>query len=149
MTKQKKKYSNCQNCGKPIESGKFCSTECSELFFRKPEGAKPLAVKQDNDFKKAFPLSAKILKEEENKINPDSIFWSKGEGMNRRCHNIDQIKDLISSGLSYQQIVRVARKYFNSKKIDEYYDIALDEIKNPLEESIQDKITEIRRKKTN
>jgi len=62
---KQKKYSNCQNCGKPTEGGKFCSPACGELFFRKPEGPKPLMVKQDNDFKKALPVSAKILKEEE------------------------------------------------------------------------------------
>lgn len=35
---------NCQNCGKPIEGGKFCSPECGQVYYRKPEGPKPLAL---------------------------------------------------------------------------------------------------------
>lgn len=80
-------------------------------------------------------------------INPNFIFWQKGEGMNRRHYNIEMIKDLIKSGLSYQRIVEIAEDYFTRKKINEYYDIAMRKINNPLEKSIQDKITEIRRKK--
>ena len=70
--------------------------------------------------------------------NLDSIFWLKGEGMNRRNLNIETVKDLIKSGLSYQQIFRKARKYFTFKKFNEYYEIALDEINNPDEESFMD-----------
>lgn len=66
--------------------------------------------------------------------NSDSVFWVKGEGMTRRYHNIGIVKQLIQSGLSYQQIVRIARRYFTTKLINQYYDIALDEIKNPIEE---------------
>jgi len=40
-----KKYTNCQNCGKPIEGGKFCTPECDQVYQQKPVGAKPLAVK--------------------------------------------------------------------------------------------------------
>ena len=39
-----KKNSNCQNCGKPTEGGKFCSPECGQVYYRKPEGPKPLAM---------------------------------------------------------------------------------------------------------
>jgi hypothetical protein len=126
---KQKKYSNCQNCGKPTEGGKFCSPECGELFFRKPEGAKPLMVKQDNDFKKALPLSAKILKEEENKNNSDFDFFMSGDGMVRREHNIDVVKDMIEAGLSYVEIILKARKKFRSRTINDYYSIALDEIR--------------------
>lgn len=40
-----KEHSNCQNCGKPMEGGKFCSEECGRLYHQKPVGSKPLAVK--------------------------------------------------------------------------------------------------------
>jgi len=72
--------------------------------------------------------------EKKQNINSNSIFWVKGEGMSRRYHNIGIVKQLIRSGLSYQQIVRIARRYFTIKLINQYYDIALDEIKNPIEE---------------
>ena len=86
-----------------------------------------------------------------------SIFWHKGEGMSRRDHNIEVIKKLIESGYSYQQIFRIARRFFTSKKFNEYYDIAIDEIKNPAElspnsrfysaERNAEKINELRRRK--
>lgn len=69
-----------------------------------------------------------------NKNDSDSIFWIKGEGMTRRYHNIEIVKQLIESGLSYQEIVRIALRYFTPKLINQYYDIALDEIKHPIEE---------------
>lgn len=89
-----------------------------------------------------------MTKQNENEQNnSDSIFWVKGEGMNRRHRNIETFQDLIKSGLNYQKIVELAEDYFTHKKIDEYYDIAIRKIKNPTEESIQEKITEIRREK--
>jgi len=97
----------CKNCGKEIpKDKKFCNEECVREYYGKEK-------KGQNNF--------------------NSVFWVKGEGMSRRYHNIEIMKDLINSGLSYQQIVRISRKYFTSKIIDEYYDIALDEIKNPIE----------------
>ncbi len=77
---------------------------------------------------------------EEKQNNHNSIFWLKGEGMNRRCHNIDVFKDLIRAGLSYQQIFRKARKYFRPKRIDEYYEIAFDEVNNSDEEYFMEKV---------
>jgi hypothetical protein len=55
--------------------------------------------------------------------------------MSRRDHNIHVFKNLIRSGLSYSQIVRIARRYFTKRVINEYYDIAFDEINNPLEDN--------------
>jgi len=43
-----KQYKNCQNCGKPIEGGKFCSPECGQIYHQKPVGAKPLKVSSQN-----------------------------------------------------------------------------------------------------
>lgn len=89
-----------------------------------------------------------MTKEEKKKQNnSNSIFWLKGEGMNRRNRNIETVKDLIKSGLSYQQIFRKARKYFTFKKFDEYYEIALDEINNPDEESFMDYVKRREKKK--
>ena len=89
--------------------------------------------------------------------NFDSIFWHKGEGMSRRDHNIEVIKNLIEAGHSYQEISRIARRFFTPRKFNEYYEIAIDEIKNPLSDSIQsqfysakrnaEKINELRRRK--
>ena len=39
-----KERKNCQNCGKPIETGSFCSEECGKAYHREPKGAKPLDV---------------------------------------------------------------------------------------------------------
>ena len=78
--------------------------------------------------------------------NPNFIFWfNKGDGMLRRSHNINMVKRMIQFGLNYQEIIRKLRKYFKSKTINEYYDIALDEVNNPLENSIVRNINEIRR----
>lgn len=60
--------------------------------------------------------------------NDGNNFWLAGDGMIRRDHNIDRVKNLIKSGLSYNEIYRRARRYFRSKTFDEYYHIALDEI---------------------
>jgi len=75
------------------------------------------------------------LSKKENGYTSNSIFWHKGEGMDRRCHNINKIKELIQNGYSYQQIFRIARKYFTSKIFNEYYDIAFDEVNNPIEDN--------------
>jgi hypothetical protein len=58
----------------------------------------------------------------------EPTFWMKGDGMIRRENNINEIKRLIESGYSYQDIIRVSRKYFSARRINEYYDIAQDEI---------------------
>jgi hypothetical protein len=58
-----------------------------------------------------------------------------GDGMIRREHNIEVVKNLIKSGLSYEEIIKRARKKFRSRTIDEYYGIALDEIKNGIDDS--------------
>jgi hypothetical protein len=50
-----KQYKNCQNCGKPIEGGKFCSPECGQLYYKKPEGPKPLDVKHNQHEKSLAP----------------------------------------------------------------------------------------------
>ena len=102
----------CRNCKKQIPDGKeFCSNDCYRKYYLN---------KAEN---------------ERNRANSQSIFWHKGEGMDRRCHNINIIKQLIKQGLSYKQIFRQARKYFTSKIFNEYYDIAIDEIRNPLNDS--------------
>jgi len=54
-----KQYKNCQNCGKPIEGGKFCSPECGEIYHHKPEGPKPLKVKHSPQ-KKNFNLDLQL-----------------------------------------------------------------------------------------
>lgn len=38
--------SNCQNCGKPIESGNFCDEKCKNLYYKEPKGAKPFEVNE-------------------------------------------------------------------------------------------------------
>lgn len=63
--------------------------------------------------------------EKKKQNNSDSIFWHKGEGMARRSHNINAVKDLISQGLTYHQIWNIAGEFFTSKKFDEYYNFAL------------------------
>jgi hypothetical protein len=80
------------------------------------------------------------LSKKEDGHNSNSVFFLKGEGMNRRFQNIEAIKNLIKSGYSYQQIVRMSRKYFTSKTLNEYYDIALDEVNNSDEESFMEKV---------
>lgn len=62
-------------------------------------------------------------------------FWMSGDGMIRREHNIEVVKNLIKSGLNYEEIIKRARKKFRSRTINEYYGIALDEIKNGVEDS--------------
>ena len=111
---------NCQNCGKPIEIGMFCSKECKYAYDKEPKGAKPLEVNEI------------IQESKNNRDNYAGAFWIKGEGMNRRFHNIEIMEGLIKSGLTYQEIVRSARKNFTAKIIDEYYEIALDEVNNPI-----------------
>ena len=111
--KEKQKMTKeCLNCGKDISDDRdFCNEKCTREYYKNKKN-----------------------------VDSNSIFWLKGEGMNRRNRNIETIKDLIKSGLSYQQIFRKARKYFTFKKFDEYYEIALDEIINPDEESFMDYI---------
>ena len=70
----------------------------------------------------------KSKKFSERNCNEESIFWHKGEGMSRRSHNINAVKDLILKGLSYQEIWNIAGLYFTSKKFDEYYNFALNSI---------------------
>jgi hypothetical protein len=60
---QMTQYKNCQNCGKPIEGGKFCSPECGNLYYKNPEGPKPLAVnheKPEKNSKLDFQLEIKL-----------------------------------------------------------------------------------------
>ncbi len=80
---------------------------------------------------------------EKKQNNSDFTFFMSGDGMIRREHNIDVFKNLIKAGLSYQQIVRKARKKFRSKTIEEYYGIALDEVNNGIdynEESFMEQV---------
>jgi hypothetical protein len=37
-----KKSGYCNNCGKPVETGMFCSERCQTLYYKEPEGPKPL-----------------------------------------------------------------------------------------------------------
>lgn len=41
-----KEAKNCQNCGKPVESGLFCSIICDQMYHKNPVGAKPLALNE-------------------------------------------------------------------------------------------------------
>jgi hypothetical protein len=67
------------------------------------------------------------------KSNSAELFWIQGEGMSRRNHNISIIKQCILQGDIYQQIWMKCGRYFTSKKFDEYYNFALDEINNGIE----------------
>ncbi|HKZ93547.1 MAG TPA: DUF2116 family Zn-ribbon domain-containing protein [Candidatus Bathyarchaeia archaeon] len=67
------------------------------------------------------------------KNNSTELFWIQGEGMSRRNHNIDIVKKCILQGDTYQQIWMKCGRYFTSRKFDEYYNFALDEINNGIE----------------
>ena len=67
------------------------------------------------------------------KNNSAELFWIQGEGMSRRNHNINIVKQCILQGDTYQQIWMKCGRYFTSKKFDEYYNFALDEINNGIE----------------
>jgi len=73
------------------------------------------------------------LSNDKPKNNSTELFWVQGEGMSRRNHNIDIVKQCILHGDTYQQIWMKSGRYFTSKKFDEYYNFALDEIKNGIE----------------
>lgn len=197
-TKTKTNYVNCQNCGKKIDSGKFCSDICEKVYNKEPKGAKPLqAVEEQNKVKKfckecGKPIrddltfcSAKCIHEyrykqehpedtltnalgetiikssveveesateymrrrqkekksgktkqtevknnENNKVRNDLDFQIllSGDGMQRRDHNIDVIKNYALSGLSFNEIWKRVRRKLTSRKLEEYYNIVLDEI---------------------
>jgi hypothetical protein len=73
------------------------------------------------------------LSNDKPKNNSAELFWIQGEGMSRRNHNIDIVKQCILQGDSYQQIWMKCGRYFTSRKFDEYYNFALDEINNGIE----------------
>jgi len=74
------------------------------------------------------------MKQNEKKRNRFD-FWMSGDGMIRREHNIDVVKEMIQSGLTYEEIIKRARKKFRSRTIDEYYSIALDEVRDGIEDN--------------
>lgn len=63
-----------------------------------------------------------------NKTKKSSLFFLKGEGSARREYNINIVKDMIKRGIPFQEIFKLSRKYFRSKTISEYFDIAQEEI---------------------
>lgn len=73
------------------------------------------------------------MSNDKSKNNSTELFWIQGEGMSRRNHNIEIIKQLIMKGETYQQIWMKCGRYFTSKKFDEYYNFALNEIKHGIE----------------
>lgn len=106
----------CQNpeCGKEIPEGKkYCGTECLK---------KHLQIKKQ----------AKEVPQTQNQANSNP-FWTKGEGSINRDHNISEVKRMILSSMSYGEIRKKAMRYFTSKKFNEYFEIASDEIKGETE----------------
>jgi hypothetical protein len=73
------------------------------------------------EFKKAFPISAKILKEQSLEFLDQ---WSKGEGSSRRRFNIDKVKQLLQSGIPENQIATSLGLYFKRSTIEEYLRVA-------------------------
>jgi predicted nucleic acid-binding Zn ribbon protein len=112
----------CHNpeCGKPIpKDKKYCGTECLKRHLE----IKKQAKKRNQTEKQTHKSNQSQEKAE---ITP---FWIKGEGSRCRNHNIAMVKQMISEGISYQDIRRKACRFFTFRKFDEYYEIASDEIR--------------------
>lgn len=120
--KEGKEMRQCRNsCGKETsDNTQFCSIECATQYKDKVESRRK-SIKR--------PETANI---QNNNIDKN-VFWSKGDGMVRRNHNIDIIKNLMISGKNYPEIVRSARRFLTTNKIDEYYEIAQDEVNNGID----------------
>jgi len=147
----------CKNCNKELPKGldaHFCSAKCiREYRFKKEhpdkvmnDGLGRTFVKAEykseveesaTEYMKRRKVEKKAGKKTEQKQVKNNgldkpVFWMKGDGMIRREHNIDEVKRLILSGLSYQDIIRISRKHFQSSTINEYYEIAFDEINGEI-----------------
>jgi hypothetical protein len=95
------KHENCQNCGKPIERGKFCSPECGQLYYQKPVGAKPLAVKHNQQQKTSI-----IDRQLETKLT--NTQWQKGLAW--RQEKVEAVAEARNSDIDEQIIFRYLKR---------------------------------------
>jgi hypothetical protein len=100
-------FKNCQNCGKPTKNNlQFCNKKCATLFYTEPIGQpKPLEANQQE--KDGFITQ-----------------FEKGNGMDRRVHNIHEIIKLKKQGKSDDDIINIAGLYLRDVTIREYLKIA-------------------------
>jgi len=96
-----KEHSNCQNCGKPIEGGKFCSEECGFLYDKEPKGAKPLAVKQYQKQKNSL-LDPQL----ETKLT--NTQWQKGLAW--RQEKVESVAEARKKGIDEKIIFRYLKR---------------------------------------
>lgn len=132
----------CKNCGKPIRNNlAFCSSACIREYRNKKESKSDSEMNMESDTpftdyaKKNSPKKEpekqeqKQVKNNEFGDNPDFQILLSGDGMNRRDHNIDVIKNYVIAGLGFNDIWRRVRRKLTSRRLEEYYNIVLDEIK--------------------
>jgi len=117
----------CIECGRPLKPDQeaFDRTECEELNKKKLK-----EITQQKKKLKTGLTKTNIM--ESTKLNSRSIFWLRGEGSNRREHNIEIVKDMVREGYKFDEICKLARKVFRPATISEYYDIASEEIEEEL-----------------
>jgi hypothetical protein len=94
-------YENCQNCGKPIEDGKFCSPQCHRLYLQKPEGPKPLLVKD-------YGSSENPALDHELETQLTDTQWQKG--LQWRQEKLEAIAEARRRGIKEEEIFKILKK---------------------------------------
>jgi hypothetical protein len=95
MTEKKKERRNCQNCGKPIQTGLFCSTECGNAYNREPQGAKPLDVNHSS-------RNSNPALDDELKTRLTNTQWQKG--LLWRQEKTEAVAEARQRGISEKEI---------------------------------------------
>lgn len=62
--------------------------------------------------------------------NLRGLFFFKGFGSTIREKNINAVKGLVEQGYTLEQIIKHTRKWFRSQTIEQYYQIAIEEIED-------------------
>ena len=105
-------YENCQNCGKPTISKKFCTDQCKQLYNREPKGPKPLLVKQN---KKNQILDAELEIQLTNTQYQKGLSWRQekleavAEARNRKIEEKTIFRILKRAGLTDQTARKIMR----------------------------------------
>ena len=100
MTEKTKKPKNCQNCGKPIDSGLFCSETCGYAYHREPQGAKPFDVEnlQNSNLVLDVELRSKL----------NNAGWQRG--LSWRTEKIEAIAEARRRGVSEGEVFKQLKR---------------------------------------
>lgn len=151
VEQQNKVQKYCKECGKPISNNlTFCSAKCIREFKFKEknpdktmnrydgskfidnneseESATDYMKRREAEKKSGKKTEQKQVKNNEVKNDLDFQILLTGDGMKRRDHNIDVIKNYALIGLSFNEIWKRVRRKLTSGRLEEYYNIVLDEI---------------------